>query len=156
MNSSVTEGIETKQVQLRTASPKQQPSILIKPGPPKTTLFSALVSLLTLLYSPLPLSLSPLYLLSFLHSSLATVTSLFPSSLHSGLKMPGSLTYFHIKTITSPHPLYLHPPIQSIQLTIQTNFHRGSTVTCSLWTWDYHLGDVLRVVWSKTQGEEKL
>lgn len=90
-------------------------------------------SVSTLFSSPLPLSLSlsSFYLLSFLHSSLTTVTSLLPSSQQSRLKMPGSMTYFHAKTIRSPKPLYLHPRIQSAKLTIQPNVHKGSAFKSS-------------------------
>ncbi len=88
---------------------------------------SALVSLFTLLYSPLPLSLSPLYPLSFLHSSPTTVTSLFPSSLHRHARAITALLsdlFPHRIHYVSPSSFYLHPPIQSIWSPSQPNIHR--------------------------------
>lgn len=146
MNSSVTEGIETKQVQLRTASPKQQPSILIKPGPPKTTLFSALVSLLTLLYSPLPLSLAsvsivfPSFITRHCHLSIplftaqraenAWLSDLFPHKNH--YIPPSSLSSSTNSVHSVDHPTKFSQRLHGYLFTLNLGLSSRRCVACGL------------------------
>lgn len=91
-------------------------------GPPQTTPpLSSRQPLQSPLFSSLSLSL--LYLLSFLHSSLTTVTPLSPLHCTAGQNCPLP------RPISTQSPLrlpilFLSSPIQSIQSPIQPNIHR--------------------------------
>lgn len=169
MNSSVTEGAETKQVQLRIAWPKQQLSILIKPGPPQMTpplsscqpLHSPLFPSPTISFFSVSI-VFPSFITHNCHLSITLFTAQAcqghncpaprPISTQNPLRLP---ILFLSSSTNSIHPVTQPAKYSQTACLFHLSSSQGSTATRSLWTWDHHLGDASPVWVEAHRGRRK-